>query len=378
MNKGVLILTPFFSPNIGGVETHFDDLVDALDKKNYRVYVQTYSPITTKDVNWKSKEKKGQNISIRRYSWFGKNIFHRIEKYPILDFLYIAPYLFIRVFFFMLFNHKKIDVIHAQGFNAAIISIALKKIFSFKLITSTHAIYELDEKSRTAKIIRYILEQSDKVLCLSEASKIELINFGVNQSKIGSYRYWIDLDYFKPINQLVVREKYGISNQFTVLFVGRLIEKKGINLLIAVAKMLTNIQFIFIGVGPLDSQLSQEAESNGNIVFLGKKANRELVEFYNIADIFCIPSQYEEGFGRVVIEAVSCGIPVVGSSNGGIKEALNKDVSILVKPTINNIKESIQRLYNSNSELSKLKKNCFEYSRHEFSSDNLEQITKYY
>jgi glycosyltransferase involved in cell wall biosynthesis len=378
MSKGIVILTPFYSPNIGGVETHFDDLVEALDNNSFRVYVQTYSPITTKGVNWKSREKKGNNISIRRYWWFGKNLFHKIEKYPFLDFLYIAPYLFVRVFIFMIVHHKKIDVVHAQGFNATLISLVLKKFFSFKLIASTHAIYELDRKSKTAILIKYILEKCDKVLCLSQASKNELIEFGVSSVKLDSYRYWIDLDYFKPMDQLKIREKYSIDNKFTVLFVGRLIEKKGINLLISVAKDLKNIQFVFIGVGPLDLKLIREAEDNTNIIFLGKKANKDLVEFYNLADLFCIPSQYEEGFGRVVIEAVACGIPVVGSNKGGIKEALNQDTSILVNPTANNIKESIQTLYNDKSKLLKLKKNCIEYSRKSFSPDNLSQITKYY
>ena len=51
--KGVLILTPFFSPNIGGVETHLDNLVSILDEKGYKVFVQTYSPITTENIPWK-------------------------------------------------------------------------------------------------------------------------------------------------------------------------------------------------------------------------------------------------------------------------------------------------------------------------------------
>ena len=55
---GVLILSPFFSPNIGGVESHLDDLVSALDKRKYKVFVQTYSPITTSNVVWESREKK--------------------------------------------------------------------------------------------------------------------------------------------------------------------------------------------------------------------------------------------------------------------------------------------------------------------------------
>ena len=57
MNKkkmGVLILTPFFSPNIGGVESHLDNLVSILDEKGYSVFVQTYSTITTENTPWGS------------------------------------------------------------------------------------------------------------------------------------------------------------------------------------------------------------------------------------------------------------------------------------------------------------------------------------
>ena len=110
----------------------------------------------------------------------------------------------------MLFNHKKIEIIHAQGFNATFIGVVLKKFFSFRLIASTHAIYELDKASKTAKLIKLILDKCDKVLCLSNASKLELVSFGISNSKIDRYKYWIDLNYFKPMNKLLSREKYQI------------------------------------------------------------------------------------------------------------------------------------------------------------------------
>ena len=378
MNKGVLILTPFFSPNIGGVESHFDDLVDELDANNYNVYVQTFSPITTDNVKWVSKEKRGRNIYIERHWWFGKGLFHKIEKYPLLSFLYLTPYLFIRVLFFMLFNHKKIDIVHAQGFNASFIGVALKRFFSYKLIASTHAIYELDKSSKTAILIKAILNKCDKVLCLSEASKSELIDFGISDKKLDRYKYWIDLNYFMPMDKLITRKSLNLENKFSVLFVGRLIEKKGVNVLIEVAKKLTQIQFIFIGVGPLEGLLKQVSNENNNIIFLGKKSNKELVGFYNAADIFCIPSQYEEGFGRVVIEAIACGLPVVGSNKGGIKEALNDKTAILLDPTIANIKQSISLVYNDRGMLSRLAENCVDYSRNNYSNENLSTITKHY
>ena len=90
---GILILSPFFSPNIGGPESHLDDLVSALDKGEYKVFVQTYSPITTRNVVWEPREKKGDSIEITRYRWVGKNLFHKLENYPFLDFLYLTPYL---------------------------------------------------------------------------------------------------------------------------------------------------------------------------------------------------------------------------------------------------------------------------------------------
>jgi len=72
LKKGILIIVPTFSPNTGGVETHLDDLVKILDREGFDVFVQTYSPITTSGVKWKSMQ-KWNNVCIFRYRWFGKN-----------------------------------------------------------------------------------------------------------------------------------------------------------------------------------------------------------------------------------------------------------------------------------------------------------------
>ncbi len=376
--KGVLVLTPFFSPNIGGVETHFDDLIIALDKRNYNVFVRTYSPITTPDVEWKSFEKLGQSIEIKRYRWFGKKIFHKVEKFPLFDFIYLTPYLFIRTFFWLIFNSKKIDVIHAQGFNAAWMGSVYKSIFGKKLIVSTHAIYEIDKNSKTAKKIVSILNKADKVLCLSKGSYNELISFGMNKEKVEVFKYWVNLDVFKLLNKESLRKELGIENKFTVLFVGRLIEKKGVRILCDVAQSLSQINFVFVGTGPEDEYLKKEEKENGNIKFVGPIKNTLLYKYYNSADIFCIPSQYEEGFGRVVMEAVACGLPVVGSNKGGIPEALDSSVSILIEPTKDNLRQAIEKIFLDNNFCSTLSNNCRKYAEENFSEKNIDLITKFY
>jgi len=360
-NKGILLLTPFYHPNIGGVETHLTDLATELSK-TYKVFVHTYSPITTINVSYKKFEKQ-KNLEIYRYPWFGKSLFHKLEKFPLFDFLYLTPYLFLRTFLWMLSNHKKIDIIHSQGFNGAFCGLLLSKIFHKTHIISTHAIYD---NINTSIILKITLNNSDHILCLSKASAKQLIKWGINAKKISVYKYWIDLDIFKSIQKK--------ETKFSVLFVGRLIEKKGIKILVNTAKLLPNIQFVFIGTGPLTDYLKNLKTKN--ILFLGKIENKKLPEFYSKYHVFCAPSLYEEGYGRVVMESVACGTPVIASNRGGLPEALNSSVAILIKPTTSTtLKKAIlemQKNYN------KYQKTCRPYALLNFSTKNLNLITNFY
>lgn len=376
--KGILIISPTISPNIGGVETHLDDLLTVLNQRGYRVYAHAYSPITSPGVSWMPKENFGQ-VSIWRYRWFGKTLLHEVEKIPWLDFLYITPYLFFRVFLFMIFHHREIDVIHAQGFNAAFIGAHLKKIFKKRLVVSTHAVYGVDPFSKTAKRIKAILNKADCLLALSDASLNELREIGIGSKKLRRFSYWVNLDLFKPFGDRVsLRQEFGLKNSFSVLFVGRLTELKGVRHLVSVAKKLPEIEFIFIGTGPLADFLDREAHVVRNIKFMGAVPNQGLNRYYNAADVLCITSQYEEGFGRVVMEAVACGIPVVGSNKGGLKEALNDSVSILVEPTVENLTQAILKLYGDRGYYLRLKNNCRLYALAKFGKENADLITKAY
>lgn len=371
------MISPWFSPNVGGVETHLDDLVREMDLRGYRVYVHTYSPITTPGVKWKAKEKLG-NVHIRRYGWFGKTLLHKVEKIPILDFLYITPYLFFRILGFMILNHAKIDVMHAHGFNAALMGVFFKKVFGKRLVVSVHAIYEIGTDSGTARRIKNILMEADQITALSKASFEELISFGIPRSKLKRHKNWVDLERFKPLNRSDIRKEINLPDNFTVLCVARLTVIKGVREFIEVAKRLPQITFVLVGTGPLESYAKESAAAYPNLIFLGSVDYKRLHLYYNISDILCIPSQYEEGFGRVATEAVACGSPVVGSNKGGIPEALDETVAILVAPTVDNLERSISRLFNDRDYYQQLKSNCRKYAENNFSSKNAEIILECY
>ena len=378
MSKKILLLSPVFNPNIGGVETHLNDLVYGLSKRDYEVYVETFSPITTKAIQWRRKEKIYGTVNIRRHWWFGTNIFHFVEGYPLLDFLYISPYLML-IFLRFLLRHRDVRTVHAHGMNAALVSIIGAKLFKLKVIVSTHAIYERDKSSLTALLVGAILKRAAYVLALSKASKDEVISFGVPERKVHIYRYWVDTDLFKPTqNRREMREQYGFEDNFTVLFIGRLIEKKGVSVFVDIAKTLKKINFVIIGNGPLEGYVRDNDKDIDNLCYLGKKSNEEIANYMNCADLLCIPSQYEEGFGRVVMEAVACGIPVVGSNKGAIPEAVDINVSMLSNPTLEGISKSIMTLYDHPEVYERYRSNCRQYAINNFSSNNILGIIDYY
>jgi len=381
--KGILILTPFFSPNTGGVETHLDDLVEYLAKKSYRVYVLTYQPLMN-NIQAQSIEKK-PNLEIRRIKWFRGNLFCKLEPYPLLQFLYLVPRLLVSVIGFMLKHKNDIDVIHAQGISAAFIARIAKFLFRKKAVVSTHAVYgwlyDMRPGSFFAGIIKSIFNGFDWVLTLSKQSRSELIKIGVNPEKVAVYRHWVNQDLFKPLDKNSSKKELGYEGKFVVLFVGRLIRCKGImTLLNVIEKNKDNerIAFVFIGEGPLSEKLAEAGTVDKRIFFLGRINNNNLPLHYNAADVVIMPSQYEEGFGRVVMEAVACGIPVVGSNKGGIPEALNSSVSVLVPPTVENLTMSIRKLYKDKLFYAALSNNCRDYALIHFSKKNVCLITKYY
>jgi glycosyltransferase involved in cell wall biosynthesis len=375
--KGVLIISPFFRPNIGGVETHLTDLTNLLSKRDHKVFVLTYTPITTK-IKSKGFEKHG-NLEIRRVTWFGRDLFHKLESFEMLEFIYLVPVLLLKSFLFMLSHRKQIDVIHVHGFSAAAIGRILKLIFKKRIVMSSHSIYNIKTGPVFSRFARFVLSGYDKILALSRQSKLELSNIGIKKSKINVYTYWVNQDIFKPLDKKDCKKILGWEGRFVVLFVGRFLKIKGMELLMNVSKKMDGeILFAFIGDGPERKLVESQASSSKNIAYVGSVPNNELNKYYNASDVFCIPSLYEEGFGRVILEALTCGVPVVGTKLGGIQEAVDDSVGILVEPEEKRIQDAIEYLFKNPQKLELMKSKCREYAKKRFSEKNIKVIEKSY
>lgn len=376
----ILHITPFFSPNIGGVETHLSDLSSELDRIGYRNIVLTYSPITTPGVSWKAFETFGNNSFVRRFSWLGSNLFHRLEKYPLINLFYITPCLLFRSFFWLLWHRPKVTAVHSHGINGAMIGIILTKIFKYpRHIVSIYSSYDnVPINNFSSRLVVFVLNATDRVLTQSRQSIKQLISMGVNKNKIDLYRHWIDLKQFRPLNRQKLRSKFGLDNKFSVIFVGRMIPQKGAVLLAKVAPEFPDINFIFIGEGEDYKTLEKLAKIFKNIKLFGNVPYNKLHLYYNLADVFCIPSLYNEGWGRVIMEALACGLPVLASNRGAIPEVVDDSVAIVIDPTTENIKNSLKKLYKETKLFQKLRNNSVKYARLRYSPRSVGLITKHY
>ncbi len=125
----------------------------------------------------------------------------------------------------------------------------------------------------------------------------------------------------------------------TVLSVGHLTPIKGHAVLLEALALMrrrgaTGIRLQVVGEGPLRRQLECQAETlaiRDCVEFVGAVRQSDLPGYYQAADVFCLPSR-NEGFGCVVTESMSCGIPVVASRVGGVPEQVSADRGILVPP----------------------------------------------
>ncbi len=371
----ILQITAHFRPNIGGVETHLNDLCNSLVKRKFEVTVLTYRPLETKS-EWQVIEKE-KNLIIIRIPWL-PHLFYKLVKMPVLEFLYLLPGLFFATPFVLLL--RRIQVIHAHGLVAGFVGVFWGKVFNKRIVISTHSIYSFPRAGIYHRFVTRIFKNASFCLGLSKQAAEEIRTLGISPRKVSDFIYWIDLNKFKVQSvKCKVKKQLGWDDKFTVLFVGRLVEEKGILLLLESVKQWNQaINLKIIGSGPLEEAVKEAALKYDNVEFLGMVDQDRLPLYYSGSDIFIVPSVSEEGFGRVILESLACGTPVIGASKGGIPEALDESVGKLIDISADSIKDAVIFFYENRDKLKKLANNSRKFAERRYSEENVEKIIKAY
>jgi glycosyltransferase involved in cell wall biosynthesis len=175
------------------------------------------------------------------------------------------------------------------------------------------------ESARAANLVVAVSNHSSK-------RAVEL--YDLDTAKMRVVPNGVDPERFKPADDKTLRRKLGLGKKQVVLYVGRLIPRKGLHFLVEAAKTTVKERrdtvFVIVGDGPLRSGLTSELTGLGlsaNFLFLGDVKENMLSHLYNCADVFALPS-VQEGQGIVLLEAQASAKPVVAFNIGGVNEAV--------------------------------------------------------
>ena len=160
----------------------------------------------------------------------------------------------------------------------------------------------------------------------------EVVNYGCN------------IDRFVPGGGEALRHQLGLDGRRVMLTLSRLVPRKGIDTTLealpAIIRAVPDVHYVIAGSGPDRSRLEQLADHLGVrawVRFLGLVPDSTVAPLLSMADLFVMPAREErpdvEGFGLVFLEANACGTAVIGSTSGGIADAVvDGETGLLVPP----------------------------------------------
>jgi len=246
---------------------------------------------------------------------------------------------------------KSSIIVHAHGhpYLTSLTAAKLSKLYNKPFVLTQHNtfidynnIFDHVERLNDLTTGKQNLKAADKIIAISEATKDYILRLGAKPSKVKVIYNGVDLARFRPITEKrqEIRKKFGISQHaIVVLTVRRLVYKNGIDTLIETANIAVKknpkIVFLVVGKGPDMESVKLQVVQLGiepNFRLAGFVSDGDLPLYYNVADLFVLPSKSGEGLPLVALEAMACGLPVVATEVGGIREVLSEDYGKLVPP----------------------------------------------
>jgi len=256
--------------------------------------------------------------------------------------------------------HKKIkipyllEVMHVTGYPKA----GNFKEWFYKILTGLF----VKKFAKNAKAIRVINQ--------TQVSEF-LIKSGVNKKKIKYIpAFYIDFETFKPSLDYA-RDK---QKKYDIVFSGRLVKNKGIDLLLEATKIIkntnalptgrqANIKLAITGSGPLENKIKNYIKNNhleNNIEFIGwVKGTEELAKIYNQSKLMVMLS-FNEGGPRVTLEAMACKVPIITSRVGIMLDIIqNNENGVFVDWKVEDIVNKIMLLLNNNDLRNRIAENGY-------------------
>lgn len=212
------------------------------------------------------------------------------------------------------------------------------------IVIFEHNIYDSVKNARMYFVDKVLQGLPKKIVAVSSAVKDSLIGHGIHKDRIVVVNNGIKLSKYKTEKDSNYRVTLGVPRDaFVFTTVGRLIDQKGIDVLIrAFAKSPVNSHLVIVGQGPKESLLKEMGESLGvskRIHFLGPR--KDIPEILASSDCFVLASRWE-GLGIVVLEAMASKLPIILSDFKAGTDMIQNGLSGIVVEKENDVALSVE------------------------------------
>lgn len=244
------------------------------------------------------------------------------------------------------------DLVHSHTWYANFAGFAAQQLHSIPHVLSAHSLeplrpWKAEQLKGGYKLSSFAektaFETADAIIAVSGGMREDILRSypSVDPSRVYVVHNGIDVNEWRPNAATDVHDRYGIDPQApTVIFVGRITRQKGLPFLLRALRTLEKGVQVVLCAGPPDtpeiaSEVAQlvadlKAEREGVFLISEMLPRHELTQLLSHATTFVCPSVYEP-LGIVNLEAMACGIPVVGTATGGIPEVIvDGETGILV------------------------------------------------
>lgn len=199
--------------------------------------------------------------------------------------------------------------------------------------------YEFSVEDSVLQNLTQEIHLADHIICASSVTAKSLLNEGVQADKIKVIPYGVDTSLY-PYKKREILEK---NSTFKIIFIGSLNQRKGITYLLEALENIPNVELNIVGRGIFDTDLLNNYNVKVNIH--KNIPHNEMVTLLQSSHCFVLPSLVE-GFGQVILEAMSTGIPVIASENTIASDIILDGENGFLVPVRNSVKirESIELL----------------------------------
>lgn len=231
-------------------------------------------------------------------------------------------------------RRKSLDVLLAyQTVIDGVIAAIAKRVFGIPIVVAIRSEqeYAFSRRAQARWLGPFVFRGSDTIVVQTKTIRDDFVRA---LGSIGGPRLVDEISSKLAIvpNGISLRHGECVRGE-DVLYVGRLIEAKGVHHLVAAMRGCPGERLVIAGSGPEARRLEDAARGIPNIVFAGRVPPEELASYFERAKILVMPSLRDEGMPNAVMEAMAWGIPVVATRNAGIPDlVVDGETGILVAP----------------------------------------------